>query len=556
MDAEVAPYPWDDRTQMHADYLYLQQLHERLLHELTVELNQMHGVDHGVRYWRILLGPWLGYFVQMLFDRWTCIQRAIHRYELSGTVVLCGREESFIPNDMMEFPALFVGDEWNHHIYGAILQQFSPVSCSRLPRKLACNTSSKLQSATWRQLVNTGLVDRYSRIAGALSNDRDAFFLSTYLPPLDDLQLQLRLGQVPQRSHSTAAVRIGIDAGKRRWVVGGESRSQFEMCAHSLIPAQMPAVYLEGYGQLVQQAAGQPWPRRPKVIWTSNSHNSDDVFKAWAAGKIEGGAPLVIGQHGGHYGTGRWSFTEDHDVAISDRYLSWGWSDPQHSNVIPVAQLKARRPLKFRHARRRKALLVTCAVPRFSYWMYSASVSRQWLDYFSDQCAFTAALPGPIQDALIVRLYPHDFGWDQASRWRDRFPNLHLDQGESTMDDLIRQSCLYISTYNATTFLESFTMNVPTVIYWNPDQWELRDCAEPYFADLRRVGIFHETPDSAARHVTAIWGDIEAWWQSPAVREVLEKFKHRFCHLPDDALRRVEDAIRGAIAAADKATMQ
>jgi putative transferase (TIGR04331 family) len=47
-------------------------------------------------------------------------------------------------------------------------------------------------------------------------------------------------------------------------------------------------------------------------------------------------------------------------------------------------------------------------------------------------------------------------------------------------------------------------MNVPTIIYWNTNHWELRESALPCFDDLRRVGIFHDTSESAARQVAAI----------------------------------------------------
>ena len=30
----------------------------------------------------------------------------------------------------------------------------------------------------------------------------------------------------------------------------------------------------------------------------------DELFKVWSAEKVEKGVPLVIGQHGGHYGQG------------------------------------------------------------------------------------------------------------------------------------------------------------------------------------------------------------------------------------------------------------
>ena len=85
MDAEVLPYHWGDRAKLHDDYTSLQGFHERLLQDLVVQLNRIHGVDRSPRYWRILVGPWLGYFVPMLFDRWSSIQEAVHRHHLSAS---------------------------------------------------------------------------------------------------------------------------------------------------------------------------------------------------------------------------------------------------------------------------------------------------------------------------------------------------------------------------------------------------------------------------------------------------------------------------------------
>ena len=99
-------------------------------------------------------------------------------------------------------------------------------------------------------------------------------------------------------------------------------------------------------------------------------------------------------------------------------------------------------------------------------------------------------------------------------------------------------------------------MNVPPVIYWNPKHWELRDSAIPYFEDLKGGDIFHETPESAARHVAAIWDDVDAWWTSPAVREVLQPSRQRYCHVPDSLLDRVEQALREVTAGSDTAAIQ
>jgi putative transferase (TIGR04331 family) len=552
MDAEVLPYHWDDRAKLYSDYQYLQGFHEKLLADLAGQLNRIHGVDHGLRYWRILIGPWLGYFIQMVFDRWCSIQQAVSRYELSGTLVLTGQEETLVPNDMADFSRLYMWDEWNQGIYAAILQGFTTVPCRKRERPGVADGSKAKPVTGWKRQLKRILASGYARAASVFTRDQDAFFLATYLPPGDEVKLHRRLKQVPQLWRSIAPVQVAVDGRQRQWVMPDTGGSEFEACVRMLIPRQIPALYLEGYGRLVEQTAALPWPKQPKLIWTSISESGDDVFKAWAAQKVEGGSPLVIGQHGGHYGMGRWSFTEEHQLAISDCYLSWGWVDSGQPKVVPVGQLKSKLPLGVRHAEQPRALLVTAVHPRFSYWMYSTPVASQWLGYFSDQFAFVEHLPKAIQDALTVRLYSEDLGWHQASRWRDRFPALQLDEGRSDLNDLVRQSRLYISTYNATTYLESFTMNVPTVIYWNQKHWELRDSAVPYFEELKRAGIFHETPESAARHVAAIWDDVDAWWTSPAVRKVLERFKECYCRLPGDLLDRVEHALREAMAVADK----
>lgn len=548
LQAEILPYHWDDRAKLYSDFHYLRGLHEQLLAELTDHLNEIHGAKHSSRYWRILIGPWLGYFVQILFDRWTSIQQAFENYEICGTVVLDDPIDAVVPNDMSSFISLFTSDIWNHHIFGAILKQSTSVAiCPGKSASPALKTSSIGQKWELRRMLRFCL-DSALRMTTRLSSEDDVFLLSTYMPAIEGLELQLRLGQVPQYWQSVPTILTPTNGARRKWCLRGRNNTPFERCARALISSQLPRAYLEGYSQLVNQTRTLPWPRKPRLIWTSNCENADDVFKAWAAEKVEKGSQLLIGQHGGHYGQGLWSFTEEHQIAISDRYLTWGWETPNQPKVTQLGQFKSRRPLGVRHATQPDALLVTMVVPRYSYWMYSAIVSRQWLDYFEDQCSFVESLPPRIREALVVRLYASDYGWDQVSRWRERFPKIRIDLGWSKISGLIRRSRIFISTYNATTYLESFTMNVPTIIYWNCKHWELRDSAKAFFDELKSVGIFHDTPESAARHLAAVWNDVDAWWTEPTVLRIVNRFKKCYCHLPDDLVVRVERTIREILA--------
>ena len=530
MDARVLEYHWDNREKYLTDYAYLTGLYERLLPELADKLNAIHEVDRGFRYWRIILGPWLGYFIQIVFDRWSSVIAAASQYNITGTLVLRDRAESHIPDSMQDFISRFVSDNWNHYLYAEVLRHAASVSCMLVPAagNLDLDTG---QTYARRGTIKKNIKKYTGKLLNILVRDKDIFFLDTYLNKSTEVRLCLKLRQMPQFWFGVNHTPATADMKLRHWSLDSPTASEFEKFIRYLIPRQIPTAYLEGYWDLVGQTKRVNWPSRPKLIWTSNRENSDEIFKAWTADKVENGAQLVIGQHGGHYGIGKISFVEDHETAICDRYLSWGWKNGENPRVVPVGILKKKKYVYKRSAKHNRPLLVTGSVPRYSYFMYSFIQAGQYLKYLEDQFLFVETLPEGVRRDLIVRLYNSvpDFGWEQEQRWRGRFPDININTGKSDINKLIQCTKLYISTYNATTYLESISMNIPTLMYWNPYYWELRDCALPYFLELKRVGIFHETPESAARHVTEIWDHIDDWWLSDKVQDAVRGFKAEYC---------------------------
>ena len=122
MGAEVLGYPWDDRDKLYQDYQYLGDLFEQFLINLSSELNKIHGVDHTLRYWRILIGPWLINFLPIVFDRWSCLEKAISLYPLKGIIALDNEYIDNIPVDMHHFTSLQEEDQWNEFLYFSILK--------------------------------------------------------------------------------------------------------------------------------------------------------------------------------------------------------------------------------------------------------------------------------------------------------------------------------------------------------------------------------------------------------------------------------------------------
>lgn len=540
-DAVVANYHWDDRAKVRRDYAYLQNFYEELLPELAEKLNVIHGVDHSLKYWRILVGPWLGYLVQILFDRWSMIESALCESHLFGIKIVEHKNDDLVACDMNDFVQLLLEDDWNEMVYGRILE-WKGVGVERIsPKFKNKNQNRKDRSKPFFTNIKASLKKIIKDLSGSFSHAGDYVFYATYLDLKKDLKLQLQLGQIPALRTTGKMIPAIFDSKRREWNLSTSSDRNFIDFVRTEMSKYIPRVYLEGYKALISNAEELPWPSKPRAIFTSNAHISDEIFKAWAAGKVENNVPLVIGQHGGNYGTALWNFNEDHQLEIADYFLSWGWTSPQYENIKPIAALTA---IGKQYIRQKNghALMVELIIPRQSYHMWSAPIgAKQWLNYLDSQFMFVQALSPKLQQQLLVRLHSKDYGHNAKVRWQEQLPSIRLDDGLRSIVDLVCESRIYISTYNATTFLESMALNFPTLIFWDENNWEIRDDAVPFFAQLKAVGIFHETPESAAQYLETIWEDIDDWWDSDEIQLVRNTFCDQYARVPHHPIRDLRD---------------
>ena len=128
--------------------------------------------------------------------------------------------------------------------------------------------------------------------------------------------------------------------------------------------------------------------------------------------------------------------------------------------------------------------------------------------------------------------------WAQFQRWKDRFPDSKIDKCEEEFNNVIANTDLMISGWNTTAYLESMLSNVPTIIFWEPGYFEIRNDAKEIFKKLKKVGILHDDPISAVNHVKNIWGDIDSWWNKPDVISARNEFINKYAY-SDNVLERL-----------------
>lgn len=515
-DANIMPYPFAEDDSLYVAYQYLQTVYNRLFPQIAMHLNQLHGCHRSLRYWEIVAGYWFREYIEILYERYTCVKSAFkHHPKLS--VKLMHSKDYLTPEDSLHFAKLYISDRYNLQLYTQVIDCLSDIDGTRLPQGTyqtspGHNLDRKKQLIKWISLIFA----KRSRL----------FINASYLPLKTLVKLAIRLGTIP----SLDTPHFIFKATSRNEVLRDilqnlSTEDEFEEMIAATLPQNLPKIYLENFSAL-QKKIKRFYPVKPvTTILTANSFAVNEGFKTWAAEQIESyNAQLVIAQHGGNYGVARWNSSEDYETHIADYYLTYGWNDVHKQNIVPFIANRITHQASIPYKQTGTIMWVMCSFPRYAYTMYSVPVAGQFHDYLGDQVAFLNALNTECLSLIRCRLYPHEYGWSDKEYYLKHYPNLQFDQRKGSMLEALKSTRLFVCSYNATAHLEAMVANIPCILYWEPKHWQLRPEAQELHAKLETHGILHRSPESAARKVNEVFHNPLSWWMQEDIQEVRKQF--------------------------------
>lgn len=520
----VMPSPWHDRSRFYEAASNLDQTFDRLLGWLAGYCNFVHGTNHGKRYWRVLLGPWLIHALHATYDRYVHLQEAL-RLGVSCTIGLAASSYRVPGTTAVHFDWL-TGDHYNLQIYTQLLEGLG-IDMDRAaadpPGKPAARSAAGPRLLI-RQFLDTALpyvehaFRRHARVA----------LYDPYVSRLAAWQLAIRSGLtvLPVHNIPIADPPAPRFDSRRSGLVQIEGRSEFERLFAQLLPHQFPTLFLEGFEALSRATARVP---AVDVVASAAGWHFNETFKMAAARSSERGARLVALQHGGGYGMYRSAPLELAERRVSDRFMAWGWAGQDRAGLrnVPGPGLSrvARRRMTAGDLRRNRTILfVATAHPRYLYRFQSVPVGSQWEEYFEWQQRFLSALGEETRREVSYRSLPVDFGQAVTERMSASFPDLKWDKMTTPAVKRLARCRIVVIDHCATTLLEALAANIPTILYWHPDRWEARTEAASYTDALRRAKILFDRPEEAASHLERQYADPGAWWREPLVQNARDAF--------------------------------
>ncbi len=521
----------------------------KILKVVSKTLNDFHGVGYSEESWHLLLGHWIERYVSSFVQREFDLKRILSVPKLQNASVKPGMVLE-VAWDTEDATRVFNSEAWDAFVNREVLETaYSSFPLIRNPIDLKTR-SPEIKAS------NPGPKGQLLRLADLMTRSlstRAKYFIHTpYLPLLSSTKAHLALRQFPQMWHSESnkpLASLDVDLRRemrRRFVdnylaIGDVTESEKVMVENLSI--SIPISFLEGFQALGDAAETRGWPRGPKVIFTSNRFDTDDVFKLYVVRQRQNGSRYYVGQHGNNYGTKRTMFPSIEEVT-SDKFFTWGWSIDSSKHVT-LFNLKMAGMQNFPKKKRAQLLLLQTHRAH-AYELENPFVSHD--RYFSWQVRFYDLLGSEAKALLRVRFHSGHvfFGWGETERW------MNMLRGGTTISSsavpIFREfsrSRLVVHTYDSTGMLETLAGNVPTVAFWPMGLSHLTKEAEQDYQKLISAKIVHLSPESAANHINLVLQDVDAWWGSSVVQKARMDFVAKYSRLSPRPIRELAHALRG-----------
>jgi len=546
LNATVLPSPWMNREFFRSASRDLEKFYAEWFSTVSGALNHIHGANYGERYWKIFAGPWIRFFLGIVYDRYHSLKIAAKKFPDFTTFGL-SEKSHMIPTGTRDFGHWVNQDLYNLQIYTDILKAMGrdfPTKTVEMQEDVfgVMNQveSERKKGQELKLFVKQILGHTFNLLCKIR---RDIVVLENLaLPRSVQMELLFRTGGrvLPLEDIQEVYPHRPPDWEKRGRISEHLEKNYdtgsdgFKKVAVQIFTKYLPKNFIENYPEI--QAGRSRFPDKPRAIASEVGHYFHDRFKEWAASCVDKGTRLVLVQHGGNFGALEYLPSEVHELDIADRYISWGWErEGSRSKVVPLPSGKLMNwEICPPDNRAQGILMLTTQLGR--YVVRIRDENQYWFEeYMEWEFRFVSGLEQEALSGLRIRPYHVHYGWDYLARWENRFPQVPIEKWDVTFQDSLKKCRLFVCDYLSTTYVEALSANKPTVLFWNPDKYGIRNEAKPLFNNLRNVGILHDSPEEAAQTVNRVYGDVEKWWADPDLQNVRKQFCYRFARTDPNA---------------------
>ena len=508
---------------------YIISLYEKILKEIRIRLNKKLCINKSERYWRVILGPWLIYYLMVNFDRWETISKSCKNDDEFTVVEFKNAKDSLHCFNTLEFiQKSQQSDFFNHALFLRILKfQFNKkIEILNVDNK-NLDFKDLYFEKSFEDLQNN---DKEGVIFKLISHFALRFnkiiFDGFNYPKKNFINLNIKLFSIPIKTgkyfsnYNFKNINKDFDRDKIFENIVDEN-NPFEKYINEFLGIDIPQSLFEAIPIIKKKIKNFV---KKRLILSMYSFMHCDFFKIWLAESIDKGSRLIISEHGGGLDS-LLDFDRKHYTDIADRFVKFSGTyfskkDIQMSPIMSVLNEK------FNNKKGEHCTLIDLDTAKYTLKIINNAYPGEKQKILQDQIIFTENLKKDIFKKIKYRIVGNHMGF--AEVLKNKFGpstltlNKVLDKDTSSASILkklnnnifkdFRNSKIIVCAYPQTPFFEAMISGIPTILFCRYKYWEMKKESKEMFDLLKESKIAFEDPILASSHINEYWENTDKWW--------------------------------------------
>jgi putative transferase (TIGR04331 family) len=513
----ILDFPWNNKKLKTSDLKLIENEYKISINKLSKILNLLHQEDNSVRYWEIIVGPWLLEFISIVF---------LKNLELSNLNLK--KIKFHIGENILQEQKVFNMKQFWEQRYSDLFYYnltLRIIKIKRINIKLIKN-NIKVPDIKYKEsppsykdkvialLQKNNLIEKSNKI----------FFQSSYIPRIWQFFIKIRFLEFFNFSLKEPVlfltkVNINRDAIKKMYT---KNDSFFQKILSDLLPIYIPVVYLENY-KSVKEYYKNIRPNT-KVIYSANDFLVNDYFKIWASLKIQEGAKYILADHGGGFRL-RDSQYYFFSKRVSDKFNKYDNTHyfDRNNFFAPFTKVFNHKISQYQN----NILIIT----KERKW-YSPRVAHEEMGYeifetYKYIKNFCLILKKKKFNNFIIRPKLNNQGITLPlynKEFRKYISSNYSSENNIFRD--IKKTKIVLCTYMATTFSECILSDIPVIVLYPKDLFKYRENYNKIFKQMIKYNLIFFDPEKCANFILKNYETInKTWWNTDEVIKLRNRLK-------------------------------
>lgn len=523
---------WKYRNKNILEYKYLKKVTLSLFKVIAKKLNKIHKVKENKKYWKVILYPWVCYYVNTSYDRWKIISNFqklkkknkffVYKYNLQHNYLKI--------LNLVDWHNKISLDPLNNFLFIEIIK-FKNLKNIEIIKKKNNKIYSKPSQKLKYYFSNFFLI--FDILLSKLGNRFNKLYIDKfYFPRLSFIKLCLKYFQIPAKNIYTfenSKINNDLNHPLRNLEIDKKLYNcKFEEFIYKKAFTFLPMSYLENYKKIIFQ--NQNITKKKLFIGMYSVHWNDE-FKIYLAECLKKGSKYIHADHGAGL-IGKYDYLHNHFYDISNKVIIQN-RNCKRKKEIYLGPTIFKKKIKINN---NKKLLINFHEPE--RYCFRVPLTTQHLDdhieNFKILVKSIKKLKPEIREQVKFRCKVID-GYNSELRFKFFFGSNCIENPkiENYTNSLIK-SKLIICTIPQTSYTECLFQNIPVILVThNIGYFDDQKKKKLLNIFLRNKLAFKNYFD-AVKFINENWNNIDNWWNSYRIQNLRKYYLKLFYSVDKD----------------------